>query len=167
MGYLTASQATDYAVAALEKARREAEYSGGFAGRVPTLVTDNGTCFLSRRFHDYASEHFNHVRIQYRTPTQLGLLGAVSWNLERRRIVLEPVRQSGRYASLAGRVPGALQPDALALGSFKRRRSSVLPVNVYLDGRGVEFEVAGMASAAKKKLPKMTGKLPIFDFPHN
>ena len=29
---------------------------------------------MSRKFHDYASQHFNHVRIQYRTPTKLGLL---------------------------------------------------------------------------------------------
>ena len=29
---------------------------------------------MSRKFRDYVSQHFNHVRIQYRTPTQLGVL---------------------------------------------------------------------------------------------
>ena len=29
---------------------------------------------MSRKFHNYANQLFNRVRIQYRTPTQLGLL---------------------------------------------------------------------------------------------
>jgi transposase InsO family protein len=39
------------------------------------LVTDNGSSFLARRFSAFLSEgDFQHVRIQHRTPQQLGLL---------------------------------------------------------------------------------------------
>ena len=40
----------------------------------PFLVTDNGSSFLSHRFGAYLKDRFSHVRIRYRTPTQLGLL---------------------------------------------------------------------------------------------
>ena len=70
-GNLTASQATDDAIMALEKSRPEVAHKDGFSGRALTLVPDNGACFLSRRFHDYA-KHFNHARNQFRTPTLLG-----------------------------------------------------------------------------------------------
>jgi transposase InsO family protein len=56
-------------------ARDEAQrLCGPLAGR-PFLVTDNGPSFMARRFARYTREAFRHVRIQYRTPTQLGLLG--------------------------------------------------------------------------------------------
>ncbi len=42
--------------------------------RRPFLVTDNGTSFLAKRFQEFICDDFQHVRIQYRTPTQLGLL---------------------------------------------------------------------------------------------
>lgn len=37
-------------------------------------MTDNGSSFLARRFGAFIKERYAHVRIQYRTPTQLGLL---------------------------------------------------------------------------------------------
>lgn len=40
----------------------------------PFLVTDNGSSFIARAFGRYVRDDFAHVRIQYRTPTQLGLL---------------------------------------------------------------------------------------------
>ena len=38
------------------------------------MVTDNGPSFISRKFAGEVREVYSHVRIQYRTPTQLGLL---------------------------------------------------------------------------------------------
>ena len=40
----------------------------------PFLVTDNGPSFIARRFTAFIKDQFSHVRIQYRTPQQLGLL---------------------------------------------------------------------------------------------
>ena len=37
-------------------------------------MAENGSSFIARRFGDYVAGLFAHVRIQYRTPTQLGLL---------------------------------------------------------------------------------------------
>ncbi len=36
--------------------------------------TDNGSSFVAKRFGAYLKDRFSHVRIEYRTPTQLGLL---------------------------------------------------------------------------------------------
>ena len=40
----------------------------------PFLVTDNGSSFLAKRFCAHVRDLYTHVRIRYRTPTQLGLL---------------------------------------------------------------------------------------------
>ena len=37
-------------------------------------LTDNGPSFVARRFAAFVREQFRHVRIRYRTPTQLGLM---------------------------------------------------------------------------------------------
>ena len=71
---LTWSYCAVEAVAALEQARAEAERLCGPLTRRPFLVTDNGPSFTARRFDDYVGPRYGHVRIQYRTPTQLGLL---------------------------------------------------------------------------------------------
>ena len=42
--------------------------------RQPFLVTDNGSSFIARAFGRYVRDDFAHIRIQYRMPTQLGLL---------------------------------------------------------------------------------------------
>ena len=62
------------AIAALKDARAEAERLHGPLEKEPFLVTDNGTSFISRRFKSHVQDAYAHVRIQYRTPTQLGLL---------------------------------------------------------------------------------------------
>ena len=78
------------AMAALDVARAEAERLRGPLTREPTLVTDNGTCFTARKFQRHIKDLFEHVRIQYRMPQQLGLLerfhatlktDEVYWNL--------------------------------------------------------------------------------------
>ncbi|MDQ3563925.1 MAG: integrase core domain-containing protein [Pseudomonadota bacterium] len=60
--------------AALGQACAEAERLHGTLLKTPFLVTDNGSSFTGRRFQRPIEGQFAHVRIQYRTPTQLGLL---------------------------------------------------------------------------------------------
>jgi putative transposase len=72
--YLTDSYSAIEAVAALSLAREEAERLCGPLTKRPFVVTDNGPSFIARRFEAYLKDGFQHVRIRYRTPTQLGLL---------------------------------------------------------------------------------------------
>jgi transposase InsO family protein len=59
---------------ALAEARHEAERLHGPLAKPPFLVTDNGPSFLARRFGAFIKGSYQHVRIRYRTPQQLGLL---------------------------------------------------------------------------------------------
>jgi transposase InsO family protein len=61
-------------IVGVEKAKAEAERLHGPLARRPTLVTDNGSSFLSRRFQEHIAGSLEHVRTRYRTPEQLGLL---------------------------------------------------------------------------------------------
>lgn len=72
--HLTSSYCAAEVIRALRSARAEAERLGGPLAKMPFLVTDNGPSFIARRFGRYIKELYRHVRIQYRTPTQLGLL---------------------------------------------------------------------------------------------
>jgi putative transposase len=72
--YLTDSYSAAEAIRALSIARAEAERLCGPLAKRPFLVTDNGPSFIARRFGAYLKDLFSHVRIRYRTPTQLGLL---------------------------------------------------------------------------------------------
>lgn len=72
--YLTSSYSALEVAHGLKLARAEAERVGGSLARRPFLVTDNGPSFVARRFADFVREPYSHVRIQYRTPQQLGLL---------------------------------------------------------------------------------------------
>jgi putative transposase len=72
--HLTFSYSATQVIYALGLARAEAERLGGPLTKRPFLVTDNGPSFLARRFADFVREPYSHVRIQYRTPQQLGLL---------------------------------------------------------------------------------------------
>ena len=71
---LTASYSAHEVTRVLEAARHEAERVSGPITREPFLVTDNGSSFIARRFMNFVRDDYVHVRIQYRTPTQLGLL---------------------------------------------------------------------------------------------
>jgi transposase InsO family protein len=72
--YLTTSYSAVEVTHALGLAREEAERIHGELEKQPFLVTDNGSSFLARRFGEYLRDRYSHVRIRYRTPTQLGLL---------------------------------------------------------------------------------------------
>lgn len=72
--HLTPSYAAHEVLKALDLAKAESERICGPLKTRPFLVTDNGSSFLAQRFREGIAEQFAHVRIQYRTPTQLGLL---------------------------------------------------------------------------------------------
>lgn len=72
--YLTSSYSATEVLHALGLARAEAEWLCGPLEKTPFLVTDNGPSFIARRFGQAIKDLYTHVRIRYRTPTQLGLL---------------------------------------------------------------------------------------------
>jgi putative transposase len=72
--HFTPSYRAQDVTAALDAARAEAEHWHGPLAKTPFLVTDNGSSFLARHFRAHIDGQYSHVRIQYRTPTQLGLL---------------------------------------------------------------------------------------------
>jgi len=72
--YLTSSYSAIEATHGLRMAQAEAERRCGPLEQTPYLVTDNGSSFIAKRFQAFVKESFQQVRIQYRTPQQLGLL---------------------------------------------------------------------------------------------
>jgi len=72
--HLTSSYSAAETAYALKLARAEAERIHGPLTKRPFLVTDNGPSFIAKRFLAFVHDQFSHVRIQYRTPQQLGLL---------------------------------------------------------------------------------------------
>ena len=67
---------------ALGLACREAERTYGSLRRMPVPVLDNEPRFVLQLFRIYVRGGFDHVRIAYRTPTQLGLLVRFHQTLE-------------------------------------------------------------------------------------
>ena len=139
---------------ALSKALQEAERLHGPLPQTPTLVTDNGACFLARKFQGFLQHRFRHVRIQYRTPQQLGLLERFHGTLKTEEVYyrcyesphearscLEEFRQ--RYNQV--RPHWALRPAETA--------DPWTPAEVYEQGRPVIIpKWQGWAKAARKKL---------------
>jgi len=72
--HLTSSYSAVETAHGLKLARQEAEALHGPLEKPPFLVTDNGSSFIAKRFADFIRDQYSHVRIAYRTPTQLGLL---------------------------------------------------------------------------------------------
>ena len=111
--HLTARQNTESVTRALDLARAEAERLHGPLLREPTLVTDNGSCFMSRRFQQHVHDRFSHVRIRYRTPQQLGLLERFHGTLKQEEVYWR------QYSS-----PGHARQ---CLGEFRERYNRVRP----------------------------------------
>lgn len=84
--HLTNSYSAGEVTLALAQARREAERLHGPLTKPPFIVTDNGSSFISRRFAQFVNGCFTHVRIAYRTPTQLGLLERFHQTLKKEEV---------------------------------------------------------------------------------
>jgi len=151
--HLTSSYSAVETAYALKLAREEAERIGGPLTRPPFLVTDNGSSFIARRFAAFVRDQFRHVRIQYRTPQQLGLLERfhatlkneeVYWRLyehpQHCRACLAEFRD--RYNQL--RPHWALVPD--------QGGDPWVPAEVYAGGRTIQiprWQTWAKAAAAK------------------
>lgn len=152
--HLSPSNDAGALMVAVDQARAEAERLHGPLQRVPILVTDNGSNFVSRRFRAHIDGVLHQVRTQYRTPQQLGLLERFHQTLKREEIYWDIYRSPAE-----GR-------DRLA--AFRRRYNEVrphwalvpveggdpvTPADVYC--RGVQVQIPawqGWAKQAKEKL---------------
>jgi transposase InsO family protein len=154
---LTSSYSAIEVSQALTEARQEAERLHGPLEKPPFLVTDNGPSFLARRFASFIKGSYQHVRIAYRTPQQLGLLERfhqtlkteeVYWRLYEdamhARACLAEFRE--RYNRV--RPHWALRPEGGG--------DPLVPEEVYADGQVVQLpRWQGWARAAKAKLDAM------------
>jgi putative transposase len=152
--HLSASFDASALIVGINRAIAEAERLHGPLARRPTLVTDNGSSFLSRRFQGHIAGSLDHVRTRYRTPEQLGLLERfhrtlkeeeVYWQVysspQEAREKLDAFRQ--RYNAI--RPHWALVPPAGG--------DPITPVDVYRDAKAVQLPAwQGWARAAKEKL---------------
>lgn len=111
--HFTASYSAREIATALDAARAEAERLHGPLAKIPFLVTDNGSSFLARHFQAHIAGQYAHVRIQYRTPTQLGLLERFHQTLKTEEVYWK------LYAS-----PGEARES---LEVFRRRYNEVRP----------------------------------------
>jgi len=153
----TNSYSAQEAIVALAEARVEAERLRGPLSKPPFLVTDNGSSFIARRFGEYVADLYAHVRIRYRTPTQLGLLERFHQTLKDEEIYWQIYRNPGHAReSIAvfrerynGRRPHwALRP---AGGG-----DPLTPYEVYVNGLAIEIpKWQPWARAAKARLQEM------------
>ncbi|MHC4644982.1 MAG: transposase [Planctomycetota bacterium] len=155
--HLTSSYCAVNVTHALDLARADAERLHGPLEKIPFLVTDNGPSFIAKRFHRHIKGLYSHVRIQYRTPTQLGLLERFHRTLKQEeiywRLYDSPVHAErcleefrGRYNTI--RPHWSLIPQAGG--------DPMTPYDVYVEGKTIRIRKwQGWAKAAKAKLDKM------------
>jgi hypothetical protein len=153
-------------VYALKLARQEAERIGGPLTKRSFLVTDNGPSFIARRFADFVREPYSHLRIQYRTPQQLGLL--------------EGFHQTLKMEEVYWRLYEKTQHTSECLGEFHVRYNAVrphwalvpeeggdplVPAEVYAGNRSVHIprwqDWARAASARLEMLLEGVAEVPI------
>ncbi len=143
--HFTASYSAPEVAAALDSARAEAERLHGPLAKPPFLVTDNGSSFLARHFQRHIDGHYTHVRIQYRTPTQLGLLERFHQTLKTR----------GGYWNLY-QSPGEARAS---LERFRSRYNEVRPHWALLPvGGGDPFTPADVYVQGQAKSSSQSGK---------
>ncbi len=154
--HLTPSYSAAETAYAVKLARQEAERIHGPLTKRPFLVTDNGSSFIARRFVTFVQEQFQHVRIQYRTPQQLGLLERFHQTLKTEEVYwrLYDHPQHCRECLAEFR---AIQRAAASLGAGAGRRwGRLVPADVYVLGRTTEIpRWQTWARAAQAKLDKM------------
>lgn len=156
--YFTPSyRAADVAVA-LDAARAEAERLHGPLAKTPFLVTDNGSSFLARTFQRHIEGDYAHVRIQYRTPTQLGLLERFHQTLKSEevywKLYASPAEARESLAAFRLRY-NEVRPHWALIPS--EGGDVVTPMDVYVHGQEVQLpKWQGWAKAARKKLAQMS-----------
>jgi putative transposase len=157
--HLTSSYSAIEVSHGLAEARQEAERLHGPLAKPPFLVTDNGPSFLARRFAGFIKGCYQHVRIAYRTPQQLGLLERFHQTLKTEevywRLYADPTQARRCLAEFRERYNRlrphwALRPEAGG--------DPLVPAEVYADGQVVQLpRWQQWARAAKAKLDEMMG----------
>jgi putative transposase len=155
--HLTTSYSAAETAYALKLAREEAERIHGPLVKRPFLVTDNGPSFIARRFTAFVKDQFSHVRIQYRTPQQLGLLERFHATLKNEEV----------YWRLYDHPQHARECLAEFRARYNERRPHwalvpeeggdvLVPIEVYRDARKIQIpRWQAWARAAQAKLEKM------------
>lgn len=154
---LTPSYSAIDVIAALKLAREEAERIHGPLAKSPFLVTDNGSSFIARRFVDFVQDGFSHVRIQYRTPQQLGLLERFHRTLKEEevywRLYESPQHARERLAEFRERYNTRRPHWALTPAEGG---DVLVPREVYAEGRSIQIpRWQSWARAAQAKLEEM------------
>ena len=155
--HLTSSYCAAEAIHALGLARSEAERLCGELTKAPFLVTDNGSSFIAKRFARNIAGVYSHVRIQYRTPTQLGLLERfhrtlkeeeVYWRLYENPSHCRDCLEEFRTRYNDRRPHWALIPE--------EGGDPLVPEEVYTSSRSIQIpKWQGWAKGAKAKLDQM------------
>jgi len=154
--YLTHSYSAVEVIEGLKKAREEAERIHGPLKKQPFLVTDNGSSFIAKRFGKFTEKKFSHVRIQYRTPTQLGLLERFHNTLKEEevywRMYDSPAHARECLAEFHCRYNNERPHWALVP---EEGGDPITPVEVYRDGRRTSLpRWQAWAREIKKKIEK-------------
>lgn len=152
--HLTHSYSAEQTAYALKLAGEEAERLHGPLAKPPFLVTDNGPSFLARKFTTFIAQQYSHVRIQYRTPQQLGLLERFHATLKTEevywRLYDHPQHARSCLAEFRARYNTARPHWALipAAGG-----DPLVPAEVYRDGQRIQIpRWQAWARAAKARL---------------
>jgi putative transposase len=155
--HLTNSYSAMEATVALDQAKQEAQRIHGPLTRPPFIVTDNGPSFTARRFVRHVAEDFSHVRIAYRTPTQLGLLERFHRTLKQEEVYWRLYESPADARRCLGafreryntrRPHWALRPEAGG--------DPLTPEDVYAQGRKTQLPAwQKWAKQAKEQLDQM------------
>ena len=139
---------------ALKLAREEAEQLYGSLSKLPFLVTDNGPSFVARRFQKFVREQFRHVRIRYRTPTQLGLLEWFHQTLRNEEVywqLYEHPQQARESLAAFGRRYNSRRPHWALIP--ESGGDPLVPEEVYVAGHSIQIpKWQTWAKAAQAKL---------------
>ena len=152
--YLTPTHNTAAVIQGLTLAQQEAASHYNELPARPRLVTDNGSPFISQKFASHIEDQFDHVRIQFRTPEQLGLLERFHGTLKREEVhwndYESPSHARACLAAFRERYNGvrphwALRPAA--------GQDPLTPSDVYVGRRSTIIPAwQGWAKAALRKL---------------
>ena len=153
--HFTGATAPREVATALDTARAEAERIHAPLTQAPFLVTDNGSSFLARHFRRHIEGQYAHVRIHYRTPTQLGLLERFHQTLKTEEVYWKLYAIPGEARGLAGGIPAALQrprPHWALVPSGRRPADARRCVRAWPGGRAAE--VAGLGKSCQGEVEK-------------
>jgi len=159
---LTWSYCASEVIAALKEARTEAEGLCGPLAKPPFLVTDNGSSFIARRFNEHVRDLYAHVRIRYRTPTQLGLLERFHQTFKDEEIYWRLYDNPGHcrecIAEFRDRY-NTLRPHWALV--CEGGGDPVTPHDVYVSGMAIQIpKWQGWAKGAKERLERLMEKIP-------